>query len=239
MQILGIDVNSTSKLEAVTTLRHRLLSRRPTKLAFANAHLLNITYENTNLHQIMQDFLIFNDGIGVNIASRLLYGRWFQDNLNGTDFVPFFLDHCEEPLNIFLLGATEEVVNKTRNVFIQRWPLHRIVGVQHGYFSDNEFANIKQLIVTLQPHIVFVAMGNGRQERLASELVPEAAVSAWCIGALFDFLTGQIPRAPYLMRRFGAEWLFRLFIEPQRMWHRYIIGNPKFLFRVIRQKLSI
>jgi exopolysaccharide biosynthesis WecB/TagA/CpsF family protein len=236
--ILGISVHSETQQQATALLEQRLFSRRPTKLAFANAHLLNTAFEDRHLHQIMQDFLVLNDGTGVNIASRVLFGHKFPYNLNGTDFVPYFLDNCTKPLDIFLLGATEKVVQKTRAVFARRWPQHRVVGFQNGYFTDSEFVGIKQKIAALQPHMVLVAMGNGKQERLAAELVPDAAVSAWCIGALFDFLSGEVPRAPYWMRKLGSEWVFRLFVEPHRLWRRYMIGNPKFLIRVIRQRLS-
>lgn len=236
--ILGLGVEAVSTEQAASLLEQRLLLRQPTKLAFANANLLNTAFEDPKLHQMMQDFIVLNDGTGINIASRILYGERFADNLNGTDFVPYFLDHCKSPLDIFLLGATSSVVSKAAGIFRERWPRHRLVGVRDGYFTDNEFPAVKQQIASTQPHLVLVAMGNGLQERLAAQLVPDAAVSAWCVGALFDFLSGQVPRAPYWMRTVGAEWLFRLVIEPHRLWRRYLLGNPRFLARVLMQRLS-
>jgi len=56
------------------------------------------------------------------------------------------------------------------------------------------------------------------------------------VGALFDFLSGSIPRAPALLRVLRLEWLFRLALEPGRLWRRYLIGNPLFLWRVLRQR---
>jgi exopolysaccharide biosynthesis WecB/TagA/CpsF family protein len=58
------------------------------------------------------------------------------------------------------------------------------------------------------------------------------------VGALLDFLSGMVPRAPAWMRRLRLEWVFRLIVEPGRLWRRYILGNPVFLARVMRQKLS-
>jgi UDP-N-acetyl-D-mannosaminuronic acid transferase (WecB/TagA/CpsF family) len=57
------------------------------------------------------------------------------------------------------------------------------------------------------------------------------------VGALLDFLSGRVPRAPLWMRRLRLEWLFRLWIEPGRLWRRYVVGNPLFLVRVLAQKL--
>ena len=58
------------------------------------------------------------------------------------------------------------------------------------------------------------------------------------VGAFFDFITGEVPRAPEWMNRFGLEWVHRLAQEPKRMWRRYILGNPKFVWRVLKQRLA-
>jgi exopolysaccharide biosynthesis WecB/TagA/CpsF family protein len=79
-------------------------------------------------------------------------------------------------------------------------------------------------------------MGNGLQERWVERLVPEVTLSAWGVGAFFDFLAGEVQRAPLWMRRLNIEWVYRLMQEPGRMWRRYLIGNPKFVLRVLRQR---
>ena len=58
------------------------------------------------------------------------------------------------------------------------------------------------------------------------------------VGAAFDFLAGKKPQAPRWMQRSGLEWLFRLGCEPRRLWRRYLVGNTKFLYRLLREKLS-
>src|SRR5690606_32629367 len=118
-------------------VEERILAKHATKIAFANANLLNMAWEQPALHQALQDFLILNDGLGVNIASRLVSGKRFTNNLNGTDFVPYFLSHCHSSMDIFLLGASEEVLARTREVFQQRWPQHRVVGAQNGYYQPS------------------------------------------------------------------------------------------------------
>jgi exopolysaccharide biosynthesis WecB/TagA/CpsF family protein len=85
---------------------------------------------------------------------------------------------------------------------------------------------------------LLVAMGNGLQERWIERLVPEASLSAWGIGALFDFLAGEFKRAPQWMRYLGIEWVYRLMLEPRRLWRRYILGNPLFVWRVLREIIS-
>ena len=98
---------------------------------------------------------------------------------------------------------------------------------------------ILERIEALRPDILLVAMGVPRQEFwIAKNITPRHCTLPMAVGALLDFLSGTVPRAPAWMRRLRLEWVFRLIIEPGRLWRRYILGNPVFLARVVRQKLS-
>ena len=82
-------------------------------------------------------------------------------------------------------------------------------------------------------------MGVPRQELwIARHIDARHCTLPIAVGALLDFLSGTVPRAPLWMRQLRLEWLFRLWVEPGRLWRRYVVGNPLFLLRVIRQKLS-
>jgi UDP-N-acetyl-D-mannosaminuronic acid transferase (WecB/TagA/CpsF family) len=81
-------------------------------------------------------------------------------------------------------------------------------------------------------------MGNGLQEHWVERLVPDAALSAWGVGALFDYLTGELRRTPRIMRSTGLEWVYRLGQEPRRLGKRYLVGNPKFIFKVLGELSS-
>jgi exopolysaccharide biosynthesis WecB/TagA/CpsF family protein len=114
-----------------------------------------------------------------------------------------------------------------------------MVGAQHGYFPKADEELVFEKIQAAKPTLVLIAMGNGLQEYWVKKLVPEAALSAWGIGALFDFLCGEVKRAPAWMSQMGIEWMYRLAQEPGRMWRRYVLGNPKFIARVLRKRLSM
>ena len=232
--IFGMDVAALTRKDALELLETRLETKIPVRLAFLNANLANAAYEDVRIRNMLREFFLLNDGSGINLASKLLYRQPFPDNLNGTDFTPYFLDHCSAPLNIFLLGASPTVASRAADHFTQRWPQHKIVGYQHGFFSKSEEKLIAEKIKAAMPNLVLVAMGNGLQERWVEKLVPEVTLSAWGVGALFDFLCGEIPRAPSWMRLLGIEWVYRLWQEPGRMWRRYLLGNPKFVVRVLR-----
>jgi exopolysaccharide biosynthesis WecB/TagA/CpsF family protein len=82
-------------------------------------------------------------------------------------------------------------------------------------------------------------MGVPRQELwIARNITPDHCTMPMAVGALLDFVSGAVPRAPKWMRQLRLEWVFRLIVEPSRLWQRYILGNPVFLARVIRQKFS-
>jgi len=235
--ILSVPILVLNRSHAIELMAARLRARQPTRLAFANANLLNVAHADPELAELLSHFLILNDGTGVNIASRILFGAPFPENLNGTDFCPAFFDHHERPLRIYLLGGRPEVVKRTAGVVAARWPMHVVAGYHHGYFDREEFVRIREGIALSRPDVVLVAMGNGRQERIVDELVPACAPLGLGVGALFDFLAGDVPRAPSLVRKAGAEWLYRLALEPGRLWKRYLLGNPAFLWRVLLQRL--
>lgn len=237
-QILGIDVRGLRRDVAADYLESLLRRGKPARVAFANANLVNVASKDEQLKKYLESFIVLNDGAGVNIASRLLHGEPFPDNLNGTDFTPYFLDRCRVRLRIFLLGAAPSVVVRATHIFRERWPQHSVVGFQDGYFQPADEDEVVRRVAAASPDVVFVALGNGPQERWVERLVPESTTSAWGVGALFDFLVGEQRRAPRFVRSVGLEWAWRLGQNPRRLARRYVIGNPKFMFNVFRELTS-
>ena len=237
--ILGISVLAIGWNDAIALLARLVAERRFTKVSFLNAHNANIAYSDPVFAEALDDFLILPDGIGVDVAAKLLYGAPFPDNLNGTDFVPAFLQASSRPLTVGLLGATrvnaEAASVKLAALAVQ----HNFVVVHDGYFSAAEEQRIVDRIEKLRPDVLLVAMGVPRQELwIARHIDARHCTLPIAVGALLDFLSGTVPRAPLWMRQLRLEWLFRLWVEPGRLWRRYVVGNPLFLLRVVRQKLS-
>ncbi len=189
--------------------------------------------------EALEDFLVLPDGVGVDMAAKLLYGAPFPANLNGTDFVPAFLQACTRPLTVALLGAKRVNAEAASRKLRQLTPQHRFVVIHDGYFSPAEEPEVVGRIAALRPDILLVAMGVPRQELwIARNIDQRHCTLPVAVGALLDFLSESVPRAPAWMRRLRLEWVFRLMIEPGRLWRRYILGNPLFLWRIMRQKLS-
>ena len=237
--ILGVDVMPMTQEQAIDFLSERIRAGQFTRIAFLNAHVANLATADETFRETLRDFVVFPDGIGVDLASSVLHGCPFPANLNGTDFVPAFIASQTVPLRIGLLGTSKANVELAAAHLRAFAPQHEIVMVQDGFFAEADRPDILARLESVRPDILLVAMGVPRQERwIAEHLSDRHCTLALGVGALLDFMSGTIPRAPLQLRRLGLEWLFRLLVEPLRLWRRYIIGNPLFLMRVFRRKFS-
>ena len=237
--IIGTEVAVLAWNEALDLLRGFLAEKRFTKISFLNAHNANVASTDAAFAQALDDFLILPDGVGVDVASKLLYGEKFPANLNGTDFIPALLVAETRPLTIGLLGATRINAQRAAAKLSEIAPRHRFEVVHDGFFSAAEETEILDRLRRMKPDILLVAMGVPRQELwIARNLDQSFCTLPIAVGALLDFLSGAVPRAPRLVRKLRLEWLFRLAIEPGRLWRRYVLGNPVFLTRVLAQKLG-
>ena len=238
-EILGVDVAAISEAEAKAILHDCLARRRFTRVGFLNAHVANLASADPALRKALAGFLVLSDGAGVDLAAKLLHGKAFPANLNGTDFVPEFLRACELPLSVGLVGARPGHAAAAASALARISPQHRFRVFSDGFFSPGEEPPLLQAIAAARPDVLLVAMGVPRQEMwIGRALGGEHCTLAMGVGALFDFLAGAVPRAPLWMRQARLEWAFRLGIEPRRMWRRYVVGNPLFLARVLARKVA-
>ena len=237
-EILGVAVASVTAEQASRLFLRLIAEKRFTKVGFLNAHNANVAAADPEFERILGDFLILPDGVGVDVAAKLLYGAPFPANLNGTDFIPAFLRSARQPLKVGLLGASRENADRAAVRLSELAPQHKVEVIHHGFFNDSDEPEILDRLAKFRPDVLLVAMGVPRQEFwIAGNLDQEHCTLPIAVGALFDFLSGAVPRAPGIVRSLRLEWLFRLLIEPGRLWRRYIVGNPLFLLRVFRQKL--
>jgi alpha-1,3-mannosyltransferase len=235
--LLQVPIKAVTRQQAVALLDQIVKSADPRIIAFANAHTLNVASADQKFRAVLQRSIVFNDGVGVDLASWILYGASFSDNLNGTDFVPQYLQQTEHGLRVFLLGGRPGVAEVASRRLSELCPRHQFVGSHHGY-SEN-VTPILELIRASRANVILVAMGNPKQELWLSDHLSATGCSLGIgVGALFDFCSGNTPRAPQWLRSARLEWLHRLAQDPKRLAGRYILGNVVFLARVLRQWLS-
>lgn len=228
-QIGRVQVDVVDRAQALAAIEAKACADAPLMVAFCNAHTVNMADANAAFAASLSDALVLNDGIGVDLGSRILHGKRFPDNLNGTDLTPAMLENAGCPLRIFLVGSPEGVAEQAAAVLAARYPRHRVVGTQHGFFAESEEMALIDRIAASGANLVLVGMGHPRQELFAARHWRRIAGVTMCIGAFLDFTAGRVSRAPAWVRALRSEWLYRLAIEPRRMARRYLIGNIVFL----------
>ena len=145
-------------------------------------------------------------------------------------------EECGLPIGLY--GGSPEALERLRERLVARHPLLRVAFAASPPFrpeTEEEDASTVQAIEASGARILFVGLGCPKQERWMAahrESLPCVMVG---VGAAFDFLAGLKPQAPGWLQRAGLEWLFRLASEPRRLWRRYLIHNPRFLFWFARQ----
>ncbi|CAN5167732.1 WecB/TagA/CpsF family glycosyltransferase [soil metagenome] len=235
----GIGIAVLSKPAALAEISDAMATRRHVKLAFCNANLVNVAAHDPALLRQLSGFLVLADGIGVDIGGWLLHGAPFPANLNGTDFIPTLFTSEPRSLRIGLIGGRPGVADHAAERLARQFPRHVFTVVGHGYFDPSEEAGLLEKLKAAPPDLLLVAFGNPRQESwIADKLGPQHCAVDAGVGALFDFFAGEVPRAPELIRTIRLEWVYRLWLEPSRLWRRYILGNPFFLMRLLRQRFS-
>jgi N-acetylglucosaminyldiphosphoundecaprenol N-acetyl-beta-D-mannosaminyltransferase len=213
--------------------------QRTRRVMYVNAHVVNQSRTTSGLADALRRAdLVYCDGYGVRLAARVL-GRSVPHRMTGADWIWDLAGLCEAAGHpLYLLGSEPPLAKEAAARLRRLYPDLDVAGTHHGFF-DLESPHNERVIEDINAHgprIVLVGMGTPKQElwvdRYADRL--EGSV-VWTVGALFDYVSGHVPRAPRWLADNGLEWIFRLAIEPQRMWRRYLLGNPVFLRRVLTE----
>ncbi|MEO0636521.1 MAG: WecB/TagA/CpsF family glycosyltransferase [Pseudomonadota bacterium] len=238
VMFMGLPILRRTSQDMVNTICRHVEKAAHLNIAFCNANTLLLAHDDEAYRATLASMTLLNDGIGADLAARILDGQPFAENLNGTDFVPYLFEHASRPLRVYMLGAKPEVVSKARETWAKRFPQHVFCGHQDGYFDRNFTSDVLDAVNAAQPDLLLVAMGNPAQERFIMEHRERLSVPVTMgIGALFDFTAQVVPRAPMWMRRAKIEWLFRLSREPKRLLHRYTVGIGRFLWVCAKLRL--
>lgn len=203
----------------------------PYVLAFVNAHAMNSAASSAAFFKaVMGADLILRDGSGMAILLRLL-NQEPGLNLNGTDLIPKILRrYAGRPIALF--GTQEPYLSRAQQNVLS------VLGPGGACLTANGFLQTPayvRLALAHRPMLIVLGMGMPRQEEVAGAL--RSAIDFPCLivcgGAIIDFMGGKTARAPGWVRGLGLEWIFRLALEPRRLFKRYVIGNPVFMARAL------
>jgi N-acetylglucosaminyldiphosphoundecaprenol N-acetyl-beta-D-mannosaminyltransferase len=228
--LLGCPIDILTMAETVEIARNAMRTReRRQHVALNVAKLVNMRTDACLARDVMSSDVVGIDGMGIVIAARCL-GVPVHERVAGIDLFNELLATCaNEGFRPFLLGATPEVLLAARDRILARHPTLQFAGLRDGYFTPDQEREIVEEICASGADCLFVGMPTPRKERFIADHRDRLNVPfIMGVGGSFDVLAGHVQRAPLPMQRWGLEWLYRVYQEPQRMWWRYARTNALF-----------
>ena len=237
--IMGLRYWDVAVSRAARFLVDQAAIGRRLQVYFVNAHCVNVAARVPRYAQILREApLLFADGAGMALAARV-GGTTLAHNVNGTDLFPeLCAAAAAAALPVAFLGARPGVAAACATRMMRQHPGLRVVWVADGYLPAPEEALRLQELNASGARLLFVAKGVPMQELWIADHAAQLSVPVLlAVGALFDFYSGTIARAPPWLRTLRLEWLYRLLQEPRRLFRRYVLGNPEFVGRALLWRL--
>ena len=237
VDILGVKFDNVSTEESSRRIKDLVVKGRlgrPSYLVKPNAEIVTYAQKDNEFKAVLNSAgLATPDGIGLLLASRIL-GNRFKERVGGPDLMESILRlAAQNGYSVFFLGSRPHVVEKLVKVVKRSFPKVRIAGFHHGYFEKD--TKVIELITKSKPDILFVALGFPKQETWIHENLRKIKVPLYVAeGGSFDFISGEVARAPKGLRNIGLEWLFRLIFQPSRIKRQ--LALPKFLWLVFTNR---
>jgi N-acetylglucosaminyldiphosphoundecaprenol N-acetyl-beta-D-mannosaminyltransferase len=239
---MGVPVANLSADEAIDLIEplFREQHLRTNAIYIVNAHSLNLAAESAHYRSVLNSaYRVLADGTGARWAAGMR-GVRLKANLVGTDLIPeLFRRTASRGYRYYMLGADARTIELAAQACAGMYPGWTLSGFHHGYLRDDVLTGkVIEEINAAGAHLLLVGMGNPLQElwiyRHRKRLRVPVSIG---VGGLFDHWSGNLKRAPQWVRNQGFEWL-QLMLQQPHKWRRYLLGNPKFLLRVMRSAAS-
>jgi len=233
----GLHVSTMSFRETVRWLVDRAEAGSRTNVAALNAGKVVGMRHDPELRRAMEAAdLVLPDGSPVVWAGRL-FGRRIPQRVTGVDVMDATMSEAERRgLAVFFLGARPEVLARAVQAVRARHPGLKIAGSHDGYFSEEDDAEVVGILRRSGAHLCYLGISTPKKERWVARRIGDIGIPVVMgVGGSLDIMAGITTRAPRWMQRLGLEWLYRLILEPKRMWRRYLFGNPEFLAITLRE----
>jgi N-acetylglucosaminyldiphosphoundecaprenol N-acetyl-beta-D-mannosaminyltransferase len=244
-QILGVILDSIDVLSLHQKIIEFIISNQKSIISNVNIQALSLSFKNKWFRDFLnQSDIVFCDGFGIVLGAKIL-GFDIKHRNTPPDWIPLLANKCAENNNsLAFLGSKPGIAEKTAEVLKRDNLTLNIPFTHHGYFNKSlghpENEAVIQSINAVKPDILLVGFGMPIQEKWIMENFERLDVKVFLpVGAAFDYVSGNVRRAPRWMTDHGLEWLGRLIIEPRRLWKRYIIGIPVFFYRILLQKFGL
>ncbi|MEH7512316.1 WecB/TagA/CpsF family glycosyltransferase [Gottfriedia acidiceleris] len=240
VKLLGTFLDCLTMEETIERSVKAIENKENIQHVVINASKINLMKEDEDLRDIVNSCPIINaDGQSIVWAGRFL-GHRVPERVAGIDlFENLVRVSAEKGYKPYFFGAKQHVVKNVVAHYNSKYPELKIAGFRNGYFKKEESQEIAREIYNSGADILFVAFSSPMKEKWISENMPIMNVSfAMGVGGSFDVVAGETTRAPKWMQRIGLEWFHRFIQEPRRMFKRYIIGNLRFIYSTLIEKIN-
>lgn len=237
-EVLGVKVTSWRAESLIEALIDWAKSGESVTVAYANPHVLNVAEDHEDVRAFLNDATtVYVDGTGVRLAAGIL-GTPLPERTTAADWLDAWCDRAVAAgVAMYFLAGADGVAEQAAQKLTGRHPGLLVAGTHHGYIGEESSPAVIRAINSSGADVVLVGMGTPEQERwIARYRADVRSPVVWAVGAVLDFVTGVQQRAPSWVSNNHLEWLWRLASDPRRLGRRYLLGNPRFLGRVLRQR---
>jgi N-acetylglucosaminyldiphosphoundecaprenol N-acetyl-beta-D-mannosaminyltransferase len=243
IHIASIKIDNLSFDDSLRAIEKQINQKENSFVVTPNVdHIVNLQKDHNFRRIYKEACLVLADGMPLIWASKFLNAPLIE-RVAGSDLFPELCRiSAQKGYRIFLLGGRKGAAVMAKNVLTLRHPDINIVGTycpDFGFeYEDVENQKIMRIIKKAQPDLLFVGLGSPKQEKwiYKHKDLYNVPVSIG-IGVSFEFIAGMVKRAPVWMRNSGLEWFWRLLIEPQKLWKRYLVNDMQFFKLILKQKL--
>jgi N-acetylglucosaminyldiphosphoundecaprenol N-acetyl-beta-D-mannosaminyltransferase len=243
-RVIGQRVDPVTKAQAADAVVRRALGDEPgAYVCLTNVHTTVESQHSAELRAAVDDaFLSVPDGMPLTWILRRR-GHIETEKVTGIEFIPLVASGgLGADLRHFFYGGAPGVAVRAGLRLGQMVPGVHVVGAAAPPFGDTPGwakEELRDEVRRTRPHVLWVGLGAPKQELWMAQMAGELDVPIMIgVGAAFDYIAGSKPHAPTYLRHVGLEWLFRLAIEPRRLWRRYLVGNSTFVYLVVRDALQ-
>lgn len=241
IKIMDFYVDNLNAKETLDTIDGFIQRREMVQHVVINAGKAVLMQTDKRLSEIINQCKLINaDGQAIVWASKVL-NQPLKERVAGIDLMYDLIElAAQKGYRIYFFGAKEEVVKKVVGIYKEKYPTLQVAGYRNGYFSDDQNEEVVAQIRESNADILFVAFSSPKKEYWLAKYQKELNVPfVMGVGGSFDVVAGVTKRAPKWMQRIGLEWFYRFLQEPGRMWKRYLVGNSKFIYYLMKARLHL
>jgi N-acetylglucosaminyldiphosphoundecaprenol N-acetyl-beta-D-mannosaminyltransferase len=239
IDFLGIPVDALTMDETIDSIDRAVSTNSKINHVVINAGKVVSMQTDRQLYESVVNCDIINaDGQSIVWAARFL-GKKIPSRVAGVDLMENLVELASvRKYKCFFFGAKEEVVKKVVDVYSEKYGQEIIAGYRNGYYGKDDEQAIASQIAESGAQLLFVAITSPKKENFLFRYKEELNKVNFTmgVGGTFDVIAGITKRAPVWLQKIGMEWFYRFLQEPKRMWKRYLVGNSKFIWLILKEK---